>query len=51
VHPDRFIAVQIEGDGEIAEPLSDAPDVLVVPQRLVEECGDASTKTMPVTRL
>src|SRR6266545_3314797 len=37
VHPDRFIAVEIEGDGEIAEPLSDAADVLVVPQRLVEE--------------
>ena len=34
-----FVAVEIEGDGEITEPLRDAPDVLVVAQRLIEKIG------------
>ena len=37
MHPDRFVTIEVERNRKVAEPLSDAPDVLVVPQRLVKE--------------
>jgi hypothetical protein len=37
MHPDRFVAVEVEGDGKVPEPLRDASDVLVVAQRLIEK--------------
>jgi hypothetical protein len=37
MNPDRFVPVEIERHRQIAEPLTEAADVLVVPQRLIQE--------------
>jgi Cdc6-like AAA superfamily ATPase len=37
MHPDRFVAVEVERDRKIPEPLRKATDVLVVAQRLIEK--------------
>ena len=37
VNPDRLLAVEIERDRQVAEPLAQAADVLLVTNRLIEE--------------
>ena len=37
VDPDRFVAVHVEGHGQVAHPLAEAADILLVAQRLVDE--------------
>ena len=37
VDPDRLLAVDVEGNRQIAEPLPEAADVLLVANRLVQE--------------
>ena len=37
VNPDRLLAVDVEGDRQVAEPLAQAADVLLVADRLVHE--------------
>ena len=39
VNPDRLVAVEVEGDREIAHPLRQADDVFPVSNRLVQQIG------------
>jgi hypothetical protein len=41
VHPDGVLAVEIERHRQVSQPLAQAPDVLVVPERLVHEVRGA----------
>ncbi len=43
--PDRFIAVDVERDGQIAETLAQAADVLLVANRLIKEMTAKSGQT------
>ena len=39
MNPDRFLTVDVEGDGQIAQALPEAPDVLLVSDRLIDKVG------------
>jgi hypothetical protein len=44
VHPDRVLGVEVERHRQVAKPLPEAADVLVVPDRLVQEVGRAGNQ-------
>ena len=49
VDPDRVLAVHVERDRQVAEPLAQAADVLPVAQRLVQEVRRRTTNRTRLT--